>query len=136
MIIGVGTDILKIDRIEKLLDKYDTILVERILHPEEKLKLASVAENKKTSYIAKRFAAKEAVSKALGEGIGRIAFKDILISNLPSGKPLVEIDFLKFNIPNYKIEISIADDYPMVVAFAVAYTTLNLQGVYSANLNN
>lgn len=119
MIIGIGTDILKIDRIEAIFKKYGTRLTDRLLHNKEKAKLEQIAENKMASFLAKRFAAKEAISKALGTGIGKVGFKDIIILNNTQGKPYAEIDFQKFGMPICKIDLSLSDDYPVAVAFAV-----------------
>jgi holo-[acyl-carrier protein] synthase len=122
MIVGVGTDIVNIQRIESLYSKYQRRLVERILRPEER---AFVAENHYDNpeialYIAKRFAAKEAISKALGVGIGKsLSFQDIAVLNKATGAP--EVYFFRDVVDTSKIfvHISISDDYPIAVAFCV-----------------
>lgn len=85
-VIGIGTDIVKVPRIKRLLDKRGLSFAERILHTHELtlFKTHSSAAN----YLAKRFAAKEALSKALGTGIAKgINFTDIEVVNNEDGKP-------------------------------------------------
>ncbi|MCC8369034.1 MAG: holo-ACP synthase [Rickettsia endosymbiont of Oxypoda opaca] len=121
MIVGVGTDIVQIPRIEKILSLYKERFIKRILAVSELKKLALLNEEAHAGFLAKRFAAKEAISKALGTGIGiGISFKDIIILNDSFGKPFVELasNYLeKFTSVN--IHLSISDDYPVCIAFAV-----------------
>ncbi len=118
MIIGVGTDIVQIPRIEKLLAKYKNQFLERILSKSELAQLSTLSTIKHASFLAKRFAAKEAVAKALGLGIrNSLSFRDIIISNDSKGKPSVS---LVSKIANGKnISLSISDDYPIAIAFVV-----------------
>jgi len=125
MIIGIGTDVVQITRIESLLEQYGYALIERILSEAEKMRLSSLAAGLHANFLAKRFAAKEATGKALGTGIGSIGFKDITISNDETGKPYVEIDFQKFNLPAYNIDISLADDHPVALAFVIISLPVN-----------
>ncbi len=84
-----GIDISKIDRFEKYLD--DKKFLNRIL-TEEELKIYSTkGERGKLEFLSGRFSSKEALSKALGTGIGQISFKDIEILNLDSGKPIISL---------------------------------------------
>lgn len=115
MIIGVGTDICSINRFEN----YDS-LAAKILTNEE----LNIFQNKKAkqAHIAKRFAAKEAISKAFGTGIGSsLAFKDIIIINNENGKPEVTIsEIAKSKLPKFtSIHLSISDEKEYAVAFAV-----------------
>lgn len=124
MIIGIGVDVVQITRIEKILTKYGNIFKNRILEGTELQKMETLPQNKQASFIAKRFAAKEAVTKALGCGISdKIGFKDIIIFNDQVGKPHVQINQAKINnlLPTKKIKIdlSITDDYPIAIAFTV-----------------
>ena len=113
-IMGIGTDIVQIPRIEKLLKKYGDSFARKILGQEELEKFFSIIDSKKSAFLAKRFAAKEAVSKALGCGISsRCSFKDIQIKNLPTGVPIAQLRNSK-----EKFLISISDDYPIAIAFA------------------
>lgn len=75
-------------------------------------------EDNKIAYLAKRFAAKEAISKALGVGIGEnLSFQDIEISNNDLGKPIVLLE--KF--PDIKIHLSLSDEKEgLAIAFAIA----------------
>ncbi len=116
MIIGIGTDIVRIDRIENLATKFGDKFISRILSKSEIAKFN--ATGKKTSFLAKRFAAKEAVSKAFGTGIGNeIGFTDIVISNNEAGCPIVTIN--KDIAIGKHIFISIADESDVAIAFAV-----------------
>lgn len=118
MIIGIGTDIVRLDRIERLLKKFGDKFISRILSPSEIIKLESSIS--KSHFLAKRFAAKEAIAKALGTGIGlHIAFKDIIISNNSLGAPIVSIH--KDIAQGKNILLSIADEKDLAIAFAVVF---------------
>lgn len=121
MIIGVGTDIVQIPRIEKIIKLYPEIFPKRILNTEELKKFALLKKKSHVTFLAKRFAAKEAISKAFGVGIGRgINFKDITLLNDELGKPIVKIDSLYTQkLPPFNIHLSLSDDYPICVAFVV-----------------
>lgn len=88
-IVGLGTDIVEIARIEAQLAKGSDRLAKRVLTPNE---LAIFNQSTQPArYLAKRFAAKEAAAKALGTGIGRgVSFQHIETSNTAEGAPLVE----------------------------------------------
>ncbi len=89
-IIGIGTDIVKISRINKVFKKHPRGFPERILHPNE-LQVLATHKTPKT-YIAKRFAAKEAVAKALGTGIAEgVGFQEIEVSNNNKGQPVLTL---------------------------------------------
>ena len=124
-IFGIGTEIVNIIRIEKSLKKYGKSFKKRIFSENE----INYCENKKnpSSFYAKRFAAKEALSKALGTGIkGNIIFKDIEILNNKKGKPLIKLKgpvnkFLKTKVKNkkYDIHLSLSDDKPWAQATVI-----------------
>lgn len=121
MVIGIGTDIVQIDRIEKIYNKYKNSFLEKNFHPKECEYFFTLKAPKTIAYLAKRFAGKEAIVKAFGRGIGsKFAFKDIAILNDEFGAPYVEI-FRKNDkiFTDKKIHISLSDDYPIAVAFAV-----------------
>ncbi|WP_395476282.1 holo-ACP synthase [Rickettsia endosymbiont of Pantilius tunicatus] len=121
MIIGVGTDIVQIPRIEKIIKLYPKIFPKRILNTEELKKFALLKKESHATFLAKRFAAKEAISKAFGVGIGRgINFKDITVFNDELGKPIVKLDsdYTQKLLP-FNIRLSLSDDYPICVAFVV-----------------
>ncbi|MDX1950486.1 MAG: holo-ACP synthase [Rickettsiales bacterium] len=117
MITGIGTDIISISRIEDAFKKFGDKFAERILSDEELeifIKRKNEKNNQQINYLAKRFAGKEAISKAIGTGIGGdISFKDISILNDEKGKPFVKIsagcNLAKF-LQNKKIFISLSDD--------------------------
>ena len=89
MIYGVGTDVVEIARIEQALGRFGERFAKRILC-EPELKHFS-AHRQPAAYLAKRFAAKEAFTKALGSGIHAPAnWHGVWVKNLPSGKPVLE----------------------------------------------
>jgi len=124
-IFGIGTDIVNIKRMEKSLKKYGFKFKKKIFSRKEIL----YCEKKKnpSSYYAKRFAAKEAFSKALGTGISKgISLKNIEISNNSKGKPYILLKgdiskFLKKKIKNkkYDIHLSLSDDKPWAQATVI-----------------
>ena len=120
-IYGVGADIIKIDRIKKSLKKNS--FVKRLFNKNEILKCR---KNKDSSNcFAKRFAAKEAFSKALGTGISKgISFNEIIVLNEKSGKPFIKvidntkkIVEKKFKGKKYKVSLSLSDEDNYAVAF-------------------
>ena len=88
-------------------------------HTLEIIHLATLTHISKISYLAKRFAAKEAVAKALGIGIGgSLAFKDIAVINNDLGTPQILISSTIYpSIDEYNIHVSLSDDHPFAVAF-------------------
>lgn len=128
MILGIGTDILNISRIDKLLSKFGSRFVERILSPEELLKYQALNSGS-MEYLARRFCLKEAFSKAVGTGIGElISFRDISIENNEFGKPYVVRSsglleclsrILNVEQSKIKIDVSVSDDEPFAVGFVV-----------------
>ena len=86
MIYGIGTDVVEIDRIRKALERWGERFAERVLCEPELERFRS--HKQPISYLAKRFAAKEAFTKALGTGIRAPAnWHGMWVANLPSGKP-------------------------------------------------
>ncbi|MFY0546242.1 holo-ACP synthase [Brevibacillus sp. H7] len=91
MIVGLGIDIVEIERIDSLL-KRQKGLVDRLLTEREKALFSGKSNGRKAEWIAGRFAAKEAAAKALGTGIGaRLSFQDIEILSTEAGKPELRI---------------------------------------------
>jgi holo-[acyl-carrier protein] synthase len=89
VIYGVGTDVVEIGRIEKALARFGERFAKRILCEPELKRFA--AHRQPAAYLAKRFAAKEAFTKALGTGIHAPAnWHGVWVRNLPSGKPVLE----------------------------------------------
>lgn len=123
MIFGVGTDIVDIARIERSVERHGDKFAERILSPEEK-EIYHKTKNK-INYLAKRFAAKEAVSKALGTGMRHgIDFVQLVITNDELGKPQVVLEGKAQGWSEQnkitKIHLSISDEKQHAVAFAIA----------------
>ena len=124
-IFGIGTDIVNIKRMQKILRINNNNFKKRIFSKNEII----YCEKKKnpSSFYAKRFAAKEALSKALGTGIRKgINFKDIEIINNNYGKPTIKLrgstaNFLKKKIKNkkYSIYLSLSDDIPWAQATVI-----------------
>ena len=124
-IFGIGTDIVNIKRIEKTLKKKKSNFKNKVFSKNEII----YCEKKKNPFpfYAKRFAAKEALSKALGTGIRKgISFKNIEISNDNLGKPFIELKgstaaFLKKKIKTnkYSIYLSLSDDIPWAQATVI-----------------
>lgn len=126
MIIGIGSDITDIRRIEKAFARFGERFKERLFTDTEKKKAAKRA-NPVPTY-AKRFAAKEACAKALGTGINRgVFFRDMGVVNLPSGQPTMQLtgkalDRLEALTPHgmtTKIHLTISDEYPYAQAFVI-----------------
>ena len=121
-ILGLGTEIVNIKRIDKILKKNKKNFIDKILHSKEKKGKKITAE-----YLSKKFSAKEAFSKALGTGIGKvIQFNEIIIINKSNGKPTIQIEkkaekrVLKIlNAKKPKYFISISDDYPFALATVI-----------------
>ncbi len=117
-IIGVGTDIVNIRRIENICKKNKHLFLKKIFTNKE-IKILTKYKLKQGSKIAMRFAAKEALSKALGTGIGKkLSFLDFEVLNLSSGQPYF---FFKNKqiFKNLNSYLSMSDDYPWALAFVV-----------------
>ncbi|MBV1921482.1 MAG: holo-ACP synthase [Pseudomonadales bacterium] len=88
MIVGIGTDIVSVARVKKSLDRNGDKFSGRILHSSELLELQTVT--KRDQFLAKRFAVKEAASKALGTGFSEgVSWQDIYIEHDELGKPIL-----------------------------------------------
>ena len=124
-IFGIGTDIINVDRIKKSMKKKS--FLKRIFSNEEILKCNSLVNS--SSCYAKRFAAKEVFSKALGTGISNgINFNEIIILNQKKGKPYIKLEgnTKKKIIKKFKkkpnIFLSLSDEKK----YAVAFVTISL----------
>jgi holo-[acyl-carrier protein] synthase len=122
VIVGIGVDIAETARVEKLSAKYGERFARRILTTDELVEFDRRKHS--SSYLATRFAAKEAVAKALGTGIGKqFGFHSIQIDNDDRGKPLLRfmgtaVDLIAgLNINNAMISLS--DEKHYVVAMVV-----------------
>lgn len=126
MIIGIGSDIVSIDRINKLLEHKKEPFLNKILTKNEMALLNNIHPNKLVGYVANRFAAKEALAKALGTGIGKyLSFQDVSIVKNNYGKPYFEYsNKLKGFIeqthgPNFNIQLSMSNEKEYAQAFVV-----------------
>lgn len=126
MILGIGNDLIDIRRVEATLERYPGRFEARVFTEIERRKSDRRA-NRAASY-AKRFAAKEACSKALGTGFRHGVFwRDMGVVNLPSGKPTLELSGgalirLAEITPdgmNAQIDLTITDDFPLAQAFVI-----------------
>lgn len=124
MIIGIGTDIIQIRRIALTRKRFGDKFTRRILTPAERARMDCLSESQKDSYFAKRYAAKEAVVKALGCGIGRLAtWQEIEILNDGAGAPYVKLsgltaETLASKADSARIHLSLSDDVN-AVAFVI-----------------
>lgn len=126
MIIGIGSDLIDIRRIEKTLERHGSRFTERVFTQRERDK--ADARKLRAATYAKRFAAKEACSKALGTGLSQGVFwRDMEVVNLPSGQPTMVLTNgaakkLNAMMPegfSPVVHLSITDDYPLAQAFVI-----------------
>ncbi len=122
MICGVGTDLVEIARLEAVVERQGERFVQRILTPSEQTVYHGLSHPAR--FLAKRFAAKEAVAKALGTGIGRgVSWQDIQIDNRETGAPHVVLTggaLEKFTaLGATQCSISISDEQRYATAFVV-----------------
>ena len=126
MILGVGADLIDIRRVEKTLERFGARFIQRCFTDVEQAK--SEGRRERAASYAKRFAAKEACSKALGTGLHMgVAWREMGVVNLPGGKPTMELAggaaerLAAMTPPGMRpvIHITITDDYPHAQAFVV-----------------
>ena len=126
MILGIGTDILDLQRFRDKFSKYPGFC-KKIFTPEENKKAQEFQCNRQSAFYAKRFAAKEAIFKALGIGPGKfLSWKDFSILSHESGKPYVALSHRgdifckkKFHVPHFVFHISLSDEKTYVQAFCI-----------------
>jgi len=126
MILGIGSDLVDIRRIERVIERHGERFLARIFTPAERAR-AEVRANGIATY-AKRFAAKEACAKALGTGIRHGVFwRDMGVVNLLSGRPTLQLsggalERLRAITPTgsvARIDLTITDEWPLAQAFVV-----------------
>lgn len=137
MIIGIGTDLVAIKRIEDILYRMGSSFRNKIFTPREQEQANTRPNSQQVAFYAKRFAAKEATAKALGTGIGSSAgWQDIEILSQPSGAPTLHLSGKALetaqklaqkkgktpNASNLQIHLSLADD-TFAQAFVVIEST-------------
>tara|TARA_B110000003_G_scaffold259876_1_gene280223 strand:+ start:336 stop:719 length:384 start_codon:yes stop_codon:yes gene_type:complete len=122
MIYGIGTDIVSIERVQSILNKNRDGFINRVLTEHERALFANKADS--AAFCAKRFAAKEAFSKALGTGIGRVvSFQDLTVRSNENGKPyFMPSEKLRLYLKDKDIQqghLSISDESQNALAFVV-----------------
>ena len=126
MIIGVGSDLIDIRRIESTLDRFGLRFVDRIFTEAEQRK--SDRRVQRAATYAKRFAAKEACAKALGTGLrAGVFWRDIGVVNLPTGQPTIQLTggaarrLRQITPPGMtaRIALSLTDDFPLAQAIVI-----------------
>ena len=129
MIVGLGSDLCNIERIANSLERFGDRFEQRVFTDVERAKAARRPFTK-TGTLAKRFAAKEAFSKAVGTGFKRgVYMKDIGVVNLPSGAPTLELtggararlDELTPDGHAIEVHLTMTDDHPWAQAFVILY---------------
>jgi len=122
MIVGVGVDIAETERFEKLYSRYGERIARRILTESEQVEFGR--RNNSASYLATRFAAKEAAAKALGTGFGcGVGYKSIEIKNNNQGKPMLKFINSALELARQKqvenVLVSLSDEKHYVVAIVI-----------------
>ena len=129
MIVGLGSDLCNIERIQSSLDRFGERFVDRVFTDIERAKADRRVMTRAATY-AKRFAAKEAFSKAIGTGFNQGVFlKDIGVVNLSSGAPTLaltggakaKLDALTPPGHAVDIHVTLTDDHPWAQAFVILY---------------
>ena len=127
MIYGIGTDLVEIGRIAAAVDRFGERFVERILGPQERARYETRrarSASRGLAFLATRFAAKEAVSKAIGLGLrSPMTWRAVEIVNAPSGQPQVVAhgalaEFLRAR--RLRLSVSVTDEQTLAMAFVVA----------------
>lgn len=125
MILGLGSDICDIRRIERAMERFGDKFLERIFTPVERARAMRRAERLRAPTFAKRFAAKEAAAKALGTGFRRgVFFADLAVVNQPGGQPTMLFTggaaqrLAALTPPGMKpmIAVTMTDEYPYAYA--------------------
>ena len=124
ILLGSGIDIVELKRMKTIVDRHEDRFAERVLHPKELTELAEVSNS--VAFIAKRFAVKEAASKALGVGIGeKLSFTDMYVEHDPLGKPMLKFTqecIIKLNLEKTHSLLTIADEQAYAVAHVLLYS--------------
>lgn len=128
MIIGIGTDIIRLSRIAEVYDKQGQRFLDRCFTPaEQELAQQRNGKEAQTAYYAKRWAAKEALAKACGTGIGeKVKFQDISIGNDAAGCPYLSVsggtaDHIKTLCAGRPpvLHLSLSDEKDLAIAFVI-----------------
>ena len=128
MILGLGSDICDIRRVERTLERFGARFIERVFTETEQRKAERRNGRNRAGTYAKRFAAKEACAKALGTGISQgVSWTEMGVVNEPSGRPTLALvgraaeRLARMTPPGFRarIDITITDDHPIAQAFVV-----------------
>jgi holo-[acyl-carrier protein] synthase len=128
MILGIGSDICDIRRIEKAIERHGARFLERVFTETERAKAMRRTEKIQAATFAKRFAAKEAAAKALGTGFRQgVFFADLGVVNLPGGQPTMNMtggaaERLRAITPPgmaARVHLTMTDEYPYAYAQAI-----------------
>lgn len=122
MLIGIGTDLAKIERFAAILERRAAAITRRLLTANEQQAMQQAASQ--PAFLAKRFAAKEALLKALGTGLrSGLSWQDMQVSNDELGKPVMTLTGKAAELATAKgvktIHLSITDEKEMALAFVV-----------------
>lgn len=129
MIVGIGCDIVKVSRMSKIVPVFKQSMRQHILSPAEQRELSAqdLNDDKISRFLAKRFAAKEAFSKALGTGfIDGLYMRDITVCHDELGRPYFEVEngalkalLDKVDNQDYQTHLSLSDDADLAQAFVI-----------------
>jgi holo-[acyl-carrier protein] synthase len=129
MILGVGTDVVQIERIRKVYEQFSDRFLKKCFHTSEIKEFNKAPSSQKISFLAKRFAAKEAVAKAFGTGfIDHVRLSQIYVVRNKMGKPEVRLDgetavfFETLYLGPKKIHLSLSDEVAYAIAFVIIET--------------
>lgn len=122
MILGIGTDLAKIERFAAILERRAAAISRRLLTAEEQMAMQEAASQ--PAFLAKRFAAKEALLKALGTGLRHgLSWQDMQVSNDALGKPIMTLSGKAAELAETQgvkvIHLSITDEKEMALAFVI-----------------
>jgi holo-[acyl-carrier protein] synthase len=133
VILGIGSDIIDIRRIERTLERFGDRFIQRVYTDVERARAERRPHERAATY-AKRFSAKEACAKALGTGLKKGVFwRDMGVVNLPSGQPTMRLAggaarrLEQLTPPGYAshIHVSLTDDYPLAIGFVIISAELS-----------
>ena len=133
MIVGIGSGIIDIRRIEQTLERFGERFIQRVYTDVERARAERRPLERAATY-AKRFAAKEACAKALGTGLKKGVFwRDMGVANLPSGQPTMRLTggaaarLAEITPAGFRpiIHVSLTDDYPLAQSFVIISAELD-----------
>jgi holo-[acyl-carrier protein] synthase len=121
VILGIGTDLVRVERLRPMLERHGHRLLERLLHPKERAELPTTRPE---AFVARRFAAKEALAKALGCGVGPdMALKEACVTHDAAGRPGFALSgaaaLTAARLGVTRIHLSISDEHDYAQAFVV-----------------